>query len=152
MKKPTIKSLKEKAESMEITEAYKWLSSLPEEYGESVKKLADKYYKRMELMKKEEERLLAMSSLESEAYGNGYFYAASYKFTSNPFPHFFRKIAHIVYIKLSRIQPLMNLFCSVCRIPQCGKSLFKLFECHIQQVLFIFHYFSKLHHVDFVKS
>lgn len=72
MKKPTIKSLKEKADSMEITEAYKWLTSLSEEYGESVKKLADKYYKRIELMKKEKERLLAMSSLESEAYDDGY--------------------------------------------------------------------------------
>ncbi|MGI6122855.1 MAG: ribonuclease HII [Acetivibrionales bacterium] len=72
MKKPTLKSLKEKADTMEVSEAFSWLISLSKEYGEPVKKLADKYYKRMELMKKEEERLLAMSSLELEAYKNGY--------------------------------------------------------------------------------
>ncbi len=52
MKKPTLKSLKEKADSMEIEDAFKWLISLSEEYGEPVKKLADKYYKRIELVKK----------------------------------------------------------------------------------------------------
>lgn len=72
MKKPTLKSLKEKADSMEIEDAFKWLISLSEEYGEPVKKLADKYYKRIELVKKEEDRLLAMSSMEFEAYNNGY--------------------------------------------------------------------------------
>mgnify|MGYP001160659888 FL=1 len=72
MKKLTIKSLKEQADAMEAEEAFKWLISLSEEYGEPVKKLADKYYKRMESIKKEEERLLAMSSMEFEAYDNGY--------------------------------------------------------------------------------
>ena len=72
MKRPTLKSLKEKADTMEIDDAYRWLISLSEEYGEPVKKLADKYYKRLELIKKEEERLLAMSSMELEAYDKGY--------------------------------------------------------------------------------
>lgn len=74
MKKPTLKSLKEKADTMEISEAFKWLTSLSEEYGEPVKKLADKYYRRTELIKKEEDRLLAMSSMEFEAYKNGYMF------------------------------------------------------------------------------
>ncbi|NLB77747.1 MAG: ribonuclease HII [Clostridiaceae bacterium] len=72
MKKPTLKSLKEKADTMEAVDAFNWLTSLSEEYGDSVKKLADKYYKRMELIKKEENRLLAMSSMEFEAYEKGY--------------------------------------------------------------------------------
>ncbi|MGI6084800.1 MAG: ribonuclease HII [Acetivibrionales bacterium] len=74
MKKPTLKSLKEKADTMELSEAVNWLTSLSEEYGEPVKKLADKYYRRMELIKKEEDRLLTMSSMESEAYKNGYMF------------------------------------------------------------------------------
>ncbi len=72
MKKPTLKSLKEKADAMEVVDAFNWLISLSEEYGDSVKKLADKYYKRIELIKKEENRLLAMSLMEFEAYEKGY--------------------------------------------------------------------------------
>ncbi len=72
MKRPTIKSLKEKAETMEAVEAFKWLSTLSEEYGESVKKLADKYYKRAKAIKNEKERLLAMTKIETAAYENGY--------------------------------------------------------------------------------
>ena len=33
MKRPTLKSLKEKADTMEIDDAYRWLISLSEEYG-----------------------------------------------------------------------------------------------------------------------
>ncbi len=77
MKKPTLKSLKEKADTMEAVDAFNWLTSLSEEYGDSVKKLADKYYKRIELMKKEEDRLLSMSSMEFEAYNNGYSFIGS---------------------------------------------------------------------------
>jgi len=72
MKKPTLKNLKEQADAMEAEEAFKWLITLSEEYGEPVRKLADRYYKKLELIKKEEERLLAMSSMEYEAYNNGY--------------------------------------------------------------------------------
>ena len=72
MKRPTIKSLKEKAETMEPFEAFSWLKTMSEEYGESVKKLADKYYKRAEAIKKEKERLLAMTAIESSAYEKGY--------------------------------------------------------------------------------
>lgn len=72
MKKPTLKSLKEQADTMAAEDAFKWLVSLSEEYGESVKNLADKYYKRMEAIRREEDRLLRMSSMELEAYENGY--------------------------------------------------------------------------------
>lgn len=72
MKKPTLKSLKEKAETMTATEAFKWLSILSQEYGEPIKKLADKYYKRSEAIKKEENRLQAMSLMEYEAYSKGF--------------------------------------------------------------------------------
>lgn len=72
MKKPTIKSLKEKADAMKADEAFRWLSSIADEYGESVKKLADIYYKRAEAIKREHERLFAMSSMELEAYSQGY--------------------------------------------------------------------------------
>lgn len=72
MKKPTIKGLKEQADKMEAGEAFKWLSSLSKEYGEHVNHLADIYYKRMEAIRMEEDRLLKMSSMELEAYENGY--------------------------------------------------------------------------------
>lgn len=72
MKKPTIKSLKEKAETMEAMEAFNWLSTLIDEYGKSIGKLADKYYKRAQAIKNEKERLLSMTRLENEAYENGY--------------------------------------------------------------------------------
>lgn len=72
MKKQTIKSIKEKAEQMEAVEAFNWLMSLSEEYGESVKKLADKYNKRIELLKKENDRLMSMSVMELEAYSQGF--------------------------------------------------------------------------------
>jgi ribonuclease HII len=74
MKKPTLKSLKEQADRMEAEEAFKWLSGLSEEYGDHVTKLADIYYKRWEAIRAEEERLLKMSSMELEAYENGYLY------------------------------------------------------------------------------
>ena len=72
MKKPTIKNLKEKADTMEVEEAFQWLTTLSEEYGESVKKLSDKYYRQMEAIKKEENRLQAMSTMEYEAYSEGF--------------------------------------------------------------------------------
>jgi ribonuclease HII len=72
MKKPTIQSLKEKADAMEAREAFKFLSDLSEEYGEPVKKLADKYYKKLEAIKKEEKRLMDMSFMEFEAYSEGF--------------------------------------------------------------------------------
>ncbi len=72
MKKPTLRSLKEKADAMEAQEAFKWLSGLSEEYGDPVKKLADKYYKRVEAIQKEHERLHAMSTMELEAYSRGF--------------------------------------------------------------------------------
>jgi len=40
MKKPTLKNLKEQADAMEAEEAFKWLITLSEEYGEPVRKLA----------------------------------------------------------------------------------------------------------------
>jgi ribonuclease HII len=72
MKKPTIKSLKEKADLMEAEEAFRWLSSMASEYGDSVQKLADKYYRKMEAIKEEKERLKAMSEIEREAYSRGF--------------------------------------------------------------------------------
>ncbi len=72
MKKPTLRSLKEKADAMEAQEAFQWLSGLSEEYGDPVKKLADKYYKRVEAIQKEHERLHAMSAMELEAYSRGF--------------------------------------------------------------------------------
>jgi len=72
MKKMTIKSIKEKAAAMKAEEAFRWLSSIAEEYGDSVKKLADIYYKRAEAIRKEHERLLAMSAMELEAYSQGF--------------------------------------------------------------------------------
>lgn len=72
MKKPTLKSLREEAETMEAIDAFNWLLGLSEEYGESVKKLADKYYKRAESIRIEKERLIAMTKIEQAAYENGY--------------------------------------------------------------------------------
>lgn len=72
MKKPTLLSLKERADAMEAQEAFQWLSTLSEQYGESVKKLADKYYKRMEAIQKEENRLQAMCTMEFKAYSEGF--------------------------------------------------------------------------------
>lgn len=74
MKKPTLKSLKEQADAMEAEEAYKWLKSLSEEYGDYIIDLADKYYKRWQKIRTEEERLLRMSDMELEAYGKGCLY------------------------------------------------------------------------------
>ncbi|HHY63595.1 MAG TPA: ribonuclease HII [Clostridiaceae bacterium] len=74
MKKPTLKSLKEQADAMEAEQAYKWLKSLSEEYGDYVDDLADNYYKRWLKIRAEEERLLKMSAMELEAYGKGYLY------------------------------------------------------------------------------
>ncbi|MCX7774104.1 MAG: ribonuclease HII [Clostridia bacterium] len=76
MSKLTIKALKERAEAMEAQEAFQWLKGLEEEYGETVKKLADKYYKRMEAVKAEHQRLQAMMSMEYEAYSEGYQFVA----------------------------------------------------------------------------
>ena len=45
MKKLTFKAIKEQAERMEAEEAFRWLLEISENYGEQVKKLADKYYK-----------------------------------------------------------------------------------------------------------
>jgi ribonuclease HII len=72
MKKLTLAAIKKKADMMEAAAAFKWLSELSEEYGESVKKLADKYLKQMEAIKKEEDRLSAMSFMEYEAYSEGF--------------------------------------------------------------------------------
>ena len=72
MKKTSLKSLKERADTMEALEAFEWLEALASEYGDSVKKLADKYYKKHEIIKRENDRLLAMSSMEFEAYSKGF--------------------------------------------------------------------------------
>jgi ribonuclease HII len=72
MKKPSLKALKEKADAMEPQEAFQWLSALSKEYGESVMKLADKYHKKVEALRKENERLMAMSAMEFAAYEEGF--------------------------------------------------------------------------------
>ncbi|NLM73807.1 MAG: ribonuclease HII [Clostridiaceae bacterium] len=72
MKKLTFKAIKEQAERMEAEEAFRWLLEISENYGEQVKKLADKYYKKVEEMRKENERLMAISVMELEAYSQGF--------------------------------------------------------------------------------
>ena len=67
MKKPTIKELTIKANGMELNKAHQWLMELSEEFGDSVSKLADKYYKRLQAEKKEMERLGRMIFMEREA-------------------------------------------------------------------------------------
>lgn len=72
MKKPTLKELKAKADAMEPQEAYQWLSALSQEYGESLVKLADKYHKKVEALRKENQRLMDMSAMEFAAYEKGF--------------------------------------------------------------------------------
>ncbi len=74
MKKPSLKELREKAEAMTPMEAVQWLSTLSEEYGESLQKLADKYIKKVEALRKENERLMAMSVMEFAAYEEGFLF------------------------------------------------------------------------------
>lgn len=72
MKKPTLKELAVKADGMELYKAHEWLLELSEEFGDSVRKLADKYYKRLQSEKKEIERLDRMMLMEREAAGEGF--------------------------------------------------------------------------------
>lgn len=72
MKKPTQKELMLKAEEMAPQEAYHWLLELSEEFGDSVRKIADKYYKKLEAEKKERERLETMMAFERDARQKGY--------------------------------------------------------------------------------
>lgn len=72
MKRPTIKNLKEKADAMDPGEAFGWLSGLGEEYGDSVRKLADSYFRKQQALQKEYDRLQGMSQMEFEAYSEGY--------------------------------------------------------------------------------
>jgi len=72
MKKPTLKEIAQKADGMPLEEAHRWLLELSEEFGDSVRKIADKYYKRLEAERKEIERLKAMMAFENEAREKGY--------------------------------------------------------------------------------
>jgi len=72
MKKMSFRSIKEKAETMDVNEAFKWLVSLSEEYGDKVKELADKYHRKVLHLKEENERIMAMSVMELEAYSQGF--------------------------------------------------------------------------------
>jgi len=72
MKKPTIKEITRKAEEMPLEKACLWLYELSEEFGDSVRKIADKYYKRLEAERKEIERLKAMMAIENDARQKGY--------------------------------------------------------------------------------
>ena len=72
MKRPTLAHLKNKADEMELAEAISWLNQLHSEYGDSVKRLADKYNRRLELNIREEKRLEAMTFMEKEAYAKGF--------------------------------------------------------------------------------
>ena len=72
MKKPTIKELTLKADGMEPNNAHQWLMELSEEFGDSVCKLADKYYKRLLAEQKELERLNRMMLMEREAINSGF--------------------------------------------------------------------------------
>ena len=72
MKKMTFKSIKEKAETMDVYEAFKWLTSISDAHGVQVKKLADRYHKKVLQLEEENERIIAMSALELEAYSQGY--------------------------------------------------------------------------------
>lgn len=72
MSRLTVKSIEEKAETMDPHEAFKWISTISGEYGKTVKKLADKYYKRAKKIEQEKERLLAMTKYELAAYEKGY--------------------------------------------------------------------------------
>ena len=72
MKKPTLKEITRKAEEMPLEKAHRWLLELSEEFGGSVKKIADKYYKKLEAQRKEKERLKAMMAIENDAREKGY--------------------------------------------------------------------------------
>lgn len=72
MKKLTYKSIKEKAETMDVYEAFKWLASISDQHGVQVKKLADKYHKKIQQLKEENERLMTMSAIEMEAFSQGF--------------------------------------------------------------------------------
>lgn len=72
MKKPSLSSLKEQADAMELAQAVAWLLNLSKEYGESAVKLADKYNKRLEAERKETDRLIRMMEMEREAYAQGF--------------------------------------------------------------------------------
>lgn len=74
MKKPTLKEIRQKADAMAPREAYDWLLELSEEFGDSVRKIADKYYKKLEAENRERERLRTMMAIEDEARGKGYCY------------------------------------------------------------------------------
>ena len=74
MKRPTLKEINRKAEEMTLEDAHRWLLELSEEFGGSVQKIADKYYKKLEDKRKEIERLNAMMAIENEARQKGYCY------------------------------------------------------------------------------
>lgn len=72
MKRPTLKEITQKAEEMTLPEAHRWLLELSEEFGDSVRKIADKYYRKLEAERKETERLQAMMVMERDAREKGY--------------------------------------------------------------------------------
>ena len=57
---------------MDVYEAFKWLTSISDAHGVQVKKLADRYHKKVLQLEEENERIIAMSALELEAYSQGY--------------------------------------------------------------------------------
>ena len=74
MKRPTLKEINRKAEEMTLEDAHRWLLELSEEFGGSVQKIADKYYKKLEAKRKEIERLNAMMAIENDVRHKGYCY------------------------------------------------------------------------------
>ena len=66
MKRPTLKEINRKAEEMTLEDAHRWLLGYRRNLGTSVQKIADKYYKKLEI-RKEIERLNAMMAIENEA-------------------------------------------------------------------------------------
>ncbi|HOK42199.1 MAG TPA: ribonuclease HII [Thermoclostridium caenicola] len=74
MKKPTLKEITQRAGEMPVQDAYRWLLELSEEFGDSVRKIADKYYKKLEAEKKERERLRALMAIEEDARKKGFCY------------------------------------------------------------------------------
>lgn len=72
MKKPSIREITRKAEDMPLEEACRWLLELSEEFGDSVRKIADKYNRKLEEQKEELERLKSMMNFENEAREKGY--------------------------------------------------------------------------------
>jgi ribonuclease HII len=72
MNRPSLRELAEKADGMALAEACEWLLKLSEEFGDPVRKLADKYYRRLQAEEREIKRLHDMMSMEREAYLDGF--------------------------------------------------------------------------------